>query len=222
MLAALVGIGAANWSVSGSAGGPYTVTFINALGNAPQSLMTGAADTGTIAIANVVLGVVPVPSTTTLSITFTPPLGAGTYLDDAVLTIGPQELNIKLGDGNLTYTEHRDYAYLLDRGWLDTVREPKEVPMDVKVDAVYEHVASRSGELVTPVEALDGAGNASEWVSSSPDQCEPYCIDVFVDYEPPCSPTQAETSQFPMFRAETREMNFNAATIVFTGKCKAH
>ena len=24
-----------------------------------------------------------------------------------------------------------------------------------------------------------------------------------------------------MFRAETREMNFNAATIVFTGKCKA-
>ena len=126
----------------------------------------------TIAIANVILGVVPVPSTTTIGITFSPPLGAGTYVSDAVLTIGPQELNIKLGDGNLTYTEHRDYQYLLDRGWLDTVREPKEVPMDVKVDAVYEHVASASGELVTPVEALDGTGRASEWVSSSSDQCD--------------------------------------------------
>ena len=119
-------------------------------GQRAASLDDGAADTGTIAIANVVLGVVPIPTTTTTSITFTPPLGQGTYLDDAVLTIGPQELNIKIGDGNLTYTEHRDYPYLLDRGWLDTVREPKEVPMDVKVDAVYEHVASRSGELVTP------------------------------------------------------------------------
>jgi hypothetical protein len=218
---ALVGLGASNFSVSGSAGGPYTVTFINALGNAPQALMTGAADTGSIAFANVVLGVVPIPTTTTLSITFTPALGAGTYLDDAVLTIGPQELNMKIGDGNLTYTEHRDYQYLLDRGYLDTVREPKDVPMDVKVDAVYEHVASRSGEKVTPVEALKGVGAASEWVSSSPDQCEPYCVDLVVDYEPPCAPTQGETTLFPMFRAETREMNFNAATIVFTGKCKA-
>ena len=184
--------------------------------------MTGAADTGSIAIANVVLGVVPVPTTTTTGITFTPPLGQGTYLDDAVLTIGPQELNIKLGDGNLTYTEHRDYTYLLDRGWLDTVREPKEVPMDVKVDAVYEHVASRSGELVTPVEALDRGGTrvgVGQFLARS----------VRTVLHRPVrglraavrSDEQAETSQFPMFRAETREMNFNAATIVFTGKCKA-
>ena len=138
---------------------------------------------------------------------------------NAAITFKSQEVYVKIGEGNLTYTEHRDYQYLLDRGYLDTVREPKDVPMDVKVDAVYEHVASRSGELVTPVEALDGAGNASEWVSSSPDQCEPYCIDLEVDYEPPCAPSQAELSVFPMFRAETREMNFNAATINLTGKC---
>ena len=134
-----------------------------------------------------VLGVVPIPTTTTPSITFTPALGPGTYVDEAAVTITPQELNVKLGEGNLTYIEHRDYQYLLDRGYLDTVREPKDVPMDVKVDAVYEHGASRSGEKVTPVEALKGIGAASEWVSSSPDQCEPYCVDLVVDYEPPCA-----------------------------------
>ena len=30
-------------------------------------------------------------------------------------------------DGNVTYTEHKEYEYLLDRGDLDTVREGDEV-----------------------------------------------------------------------------------------------
>ena len=68
------------------------------------------------------------------------------------MTFRPQQINIKIGEGNLTYTEHRDYTYLLDRGWLDTVREPKDVPMDVKLDAVYEHITSGTGEAVCPME----------------------------------------------------------------------
>ncbi|MGA9057812.1 MAG: hypothetical protein WB763_15015 [Terriglobia bacterium] len=161
--------------------------------------------------------------TKTTDITFAPALGeaTSTYEKTAALTIKPQQLDIKIGDGNLTYTEHRDYTYLLDRGWLDTVREPKDVPMDVKLDAVYEHIVSATGEHVCPMEALKGTGAASEWVSSSPDQCEPYCIDVEVEYTPPCAPSQGETTLFPMFRAETREINYSAATIVWTGKCKA-
>ena len=47
------------------------------------------------------------------------------------------------------------------------------------------------------MEALKGMGAASEWVSSSPDQCEPYCIDLLVEYEPPCAPSQAETTRVP-------------------------
>jgi hypothetical protein len=210
----------ADWAVSGSAGGPYTVTFQGALANAPRALMTGLAASGSIAITDAVIGVLP-GGLTTLSITFAPALGTGTYLDDAVLTFGPQSIDIKMGDGNLTYTEHRDYQYLLDRGLLDTVREPKDIPMDVKCDGVYEHIVSATGEHICPMEALKGAGRASEWVSSSPDQCEPYCVDIEVDYEPPCAPSQAELTRFPMFRAETREVNYSAATVVFTGKCFA-
>ena len=218
--AALDAVFNAAFSVSGAAGGPYTVTFIGTLAGSPQPLMTAAPGPagGTVVVASSVVGVVPGADVTT-AITFSPPLGPGTYADDAVVTFGPQQINIKMGDGNLTYTEHRDYQYLLDRGYLDTVREPKDVPMDVKVDGVYEHIVSITGENVTPIEALEGTGRASEWVSSSADQCEPYCIDLEVDYEPPCAPSQAELSVFPMFRAETREMNFNAATINLTGKC---
>jgi hypothetical protein len=215
------GYEAADFTVTGSAGGPYTVTFTGALGNAPQSLLVGSADTGSIAIVRTVLGVVPPATTTTLAIVFSPALGAGTYADGAVLTFKPQQIDIKMGEGNATYTEHRDYQYLLDRGLLDTVREPKDVPMDVKIDGVYEHITSIAGEFITPIEALKGSGRAAEWVSSSSDQCEPYCIDLEVAYEPPCAPSQAETTLFPMFRAETREFNLSAATINLTGKCKA-
>ena len=137
------------------------------------------------------------------------------------MTFKPQQINVKIGEGNLTYTEHRDYTYLLDRGLLDTVREPKDVPMDVKLDAVYEHITSGTSEAVCPMDALKGYNSAGEWVSSSPDQCEPYCIDVLVEYDPPCAQVNRETSVFPMFRAETREINYNAATIVLTGKCMA-
>ena len=211
----------ADFTVTGSAGGSYTVEFTGKLAKSVQPLITGDSPDvgGTVTGLTTVPGVPASTTDTTATITFTPVLGAGTYSDDAVITFGPQQINIKMGEGNLTYTEHRDYQYLLDRGYLDTVREPKDVPMDVKVDGVYEHVVSLTGENVTPIEALKGTGRASEWVSSSPDQCEPYCVDLEVDYEPPCAPNQAELTVFPMFRAETREMNFNAATIMLTGKC---
>ena len=93
--------------------------------------------------------------------------------------------------------------------------------MDVKLDAVYEHITSGTSDNVCPMDALKGHNSAVEWVSSAPDACEPYCVDVLVDYNPPCAPVNRETTVFPMFRAETREINYSAATIVFTGKCMA-
>jgi hypothetical protein len=223
-LAPLVGA-SGNVVVTGTPG-TYTVTFQGTLANAPQSLLT--ADTSeligtnpTVAIAETTAGTAPTGGGSTTSITFSPPLGAGTYAANAAIIFKSQEVYVKIGEGNLTYTEHRDYTYLLDRGWLDTVRESKDVPMDVKVDAVYEHITNGTGEAVCPMDALKGVNSAAEWVSSSPDSCEPYCVDVLCEYNPPCAPVNRETNLFPMFRAETREINYNAATIVLTGKCLA-
>ena len=69
--------------------------------------------------------------------------------------------------------------------------------MDVKLDAVYEHITSGTSEAVCPMDALKGHNSAVEWVSSSPDQCEPYCVDVIVDYDPPCAPVNRETTRVP-------------------------
>src|SRR4051812_49241365 len=87
-----------------------------------QSLVTGnrftiASETGTpihtISSHSETLGA-------TTSITFTPAL-AGSVADDAPIVILPHELQLKIGEGNLTYSEKRKIKYVTDRGLLDTV-----------------------------------------------------------------------------------------------------
>lgn len=161
----------------------------------------------------------PASTSPTTNIVFTPALGAGTYVDGGVVTFLPQQLEIKMGDGNLTYTEHTNYEYMLDRGDLDTVREGDEVPMDVKLESTYEHITTGTSEDISPLDALKGIGAASEWVTSAADTCEPYAVDLEVEHVPPCGTAQKEITLFPDFRAETKEVNFKEATISLTGKC---
>ena len=163
----------------------------------------------------------PADAGPTTEITFTPALGAGTYADEGVVTFYPQNLDIKIGEGNITYTEHNEYEYLKDRGNLDSVKEGDEVPMDVKLEAVFEHITQGTSEPVSPMDALKGIGGADEWVSASADPCEPYCIDVVVLHTPPCGTAQLERVTFPDFRSESREINYKESTISITGKCKA-
>lgn len=58
-LEALDNVGVGNVSVSGSAGGPYTVTFVSGLGNVPQMTADGSALTGGTAPAVAVATVTP-------------------------------------------------------------------------------------------------------------------------------------------------------------------
>jgi hypothetical protein len=159
-------------------------------------------------------------SGTTTNIVFTPAL-ASAVSNDAVITFLPIQIEVKIGEGNLTYTENKEYEYLTDRGNLDTVREGNEVPMDVVMDFVYEFVRTGTSELVTPVDALKGIGGADEWVSSSTDPCEPFCVDIVVVHEPPCGDAETETTTFPMFRHDSLEFDLSAATISSTGRCNA-
>ena len=156
----------------------------------------------------------------TTAITFSPALAAG-VVDTAVITFLPQQIEIKIGEGNLTYTEAKEYEYLLDRGDLDTVREGNEVPMEVNLEFVYEHVRSGTGEQITPVDALKGIGGAAGWVSASDDLCEPYCVAIEVEHNPPCGTAETETAIFPEFRHDSLEFDLSAASIAVTGRCNA-
>lgn len=157
----------------------------------------------------------------TTSITYTPALGAGTYADDGVVTFEPQLISIKLGEGDVKWTEKNEFTYDLDRGNLDGVRKANEVPMDVSFNFIFDHVASASGEPITPMEAIKGVGAAAEWVTSATDKCEPYAVDIIVIDNPPCAPANRETILFPDFRSESREASFKDASISISGRCNA-
>ena len=162
------------------------------------------------------------PGATSWELTFTPALDAGDLpANDDVITFLPQQLEIKIGDGNLTYTEANEYEYDLDRGVLDTVRAGDQVPLDLSLDFVYEYITTGTSEEISPMDALKQIGGASAWVSSSADPCEPYSVDVEVIHTPICTTQEIETTVFPDFRSESREPDLGEATVSVSGRCNA-
>ena len=158
-------------------------------------------------------------------ITFTPALAtaAGIPVDNAVITLLPAQVELRIGEGNLTWTEAKEYEYVLDRGDLDTVREGDQQPVEVNIDLMYEFYTNGSGGawLPSPVDFLKQQGEASELSSSSGDPCEPFAIDIYVEYDPPCGSEENENYTFPDFRYESLEFDIREATISVSGRCNA-
>lgn len=155
------------------------------------------------------------------SITFTPATD-GAVADDAVITVTGRTLEINVGDGNLTWSEKKEYNYDLNRGNLDTVREGNQVPMDVAINMVYEFIKAASGDTSpTPSEVLKQSGLASTWESSSSDACEPYAVDIEIEHTPICTGTDKELVVLPDFRQESVDHDPREATLSATGRCNA-
>lgn len=219
-LEALSSITAGDIVVTGSAGGPYTVEFQEtyAATDVAAIVIDGAnlVDAGAEAVTIVHAGA------TSWKLTFSPALDGGDLpANDDVITFLPQQLEIKIGDGNLTYTESSEYEYDLDRGVLDSVRAGDQVPLDLSLDFVYEYITTGTGEEISPMDALKKIGGAADWVSSSADTCEPYAIDVEVVHTPICTTQAIETTVFPDFRSESREPDLGEAAVSVTGRCNA-
>jgi len=158
----------------------------------------------------------------TQNITFTPALGAGTYNSansNNAVTFQSQRIEVAIGEGNLTWTEAKEYEYLRERGDLDTVKEGDEQPVEMSLEFVYEYVKTESGQTITPVDALKNAGEAAEWVSSSTDLCEPYAVDILAKHCVPCGTDQDEDVLFVDFRYESLDFDMGEATIAVSGRC---
>jgi hypothetical protein len=161
------------------------------------------------------------PTTTgpTTNIEFTPAWGANTPTVSDVITFESQRIDVTVGEGNITWTEAKEYEYLLDRGDLDTVREGDEQPLEISLEFVYEAIKTGTSETVTPVDAVKGTGGAAEWVSSATDLCEPYAVDMEILHCVPCGTTEDEDVVFPDFRYESLEFDLGEATIAVAGRC---
>lgn len=164
----------------------------------------------------------PSANSPTTCITFTPKLGAGSYnsgnSENAVTFIN-QRIEVEIGEGNLTWSETKEYEYLRERGDLDTVKEADEQPVEMSMEFVYEYIKTESGQDITPVDALKNAGEADEWVTSSSDLCEPYSIDVLVKHCVPCGTDKDEDVLFTDFRYESLDFDLGEATIAVSGRC---
>ncbi|MCK5019883.1 MAG: hypothetical protein KAS32_22700 [Candidatus Peribacteraceae bacterium] len=131
-------------------------------------------------------------------------------------------LTIKIGDGNLTYSEKKTMEYELDRGVLDDVREGDDVPIDVSFDVVWEYITGSggTGAAGTAEDFLKQVGAYSGNTSSDPDACRPYAVDVIIEYQPePFSCGDKETITLADFRYESLDHDLSNASISCTGRC---
>ena len=135
----------------------------------------------------------------------------------------PVTLTIKVGEGNLTYSERRNIEYTLDRGVLDEVREGDEVPMEVRLDFVWEYITGGVGTSAvgTVEDFIKKRGLFASNISTDVDTCRPYAIDILIAYDPECSSAIRPTEDIILadFRHESLDHDLRAGTIAMSGNC---
>lgn len=148
---------------------------------------------------------------------------ATVYIRDGGVGTAQNELVVKIGEGNVSWTERVEREYMLDRGIIDEVRNGDETPMEVSLDFNWEYIQGKTGtgELPTIMDALKKKGNASAWVSTDADTCRPFAVDIVIEYEPECGTGNNETITFPDFRYEEISGDLRAATFSCSGRCNA-
>lgn len=159
-------------------------------------------------------------NTTTINIT---PALTTALTDNQVVTVGPNRLEIKVGDGTLTYSETKNREYKLNRGKLDKVRNGDEAPLEVSLTLAWTYIKSATGEPPSPEECLKNSGNASTWVSTG-QGCDPFAVNLVIKNAPTAcvgETNPVETITFPEFRYEKLDHDAKAGTIATSGKCNA-
>jgi hypothetical protein len=159
----------------------------------------------------------------TTTINITPPLTA-TLADGVVVTVGPNRLEVKVGDGTLTYNETKNREYKLNRGRIDKVRNGDEAPLEVSLTLAWTYIKAYTTDTIPSIEdALKQRGVAAEWVSTG-EGCDPYAVDLVIKNAPTACVGESypvETIVFPEFRYEKLNHDAKAGTVSCDGKCNA-
>ena len=150
---------------------------------------------------------------------------AGTGILEAVSAVtvtNPNNISVKIGEGNLTYSEKRPVEFKLDKGVLDTVRTADEEPIDVSFDFTWEYITAATGAGVPTVEdALKRLSDASAWFNASSDACRPTCINISVDNNPTCAGVQKEVLEIYEFYHETLDHDMDAGQVSCSGRANS-
>jgi hypothetical protein len=220
-LVALSNVGTDDVDVTGSAGA-YDVEWKGVF--AGVAVTTSVADHDLSGGGDTVTKTTLHPAGTTWKLTFTPALATAQGLPDNndAITFLPAQVEINIGEGNLTWTEKREINYKLNRGVLSTVVQGDDQPMEVNTEFLYEFYTSNAdGFNPTPIDFIKRTGSAAHLASSSNDPCEMFAVDMEVEYVPPCGSQDPEVVTFPDFRYEQIEADLKNGTFSISGKCNA-
>lgn len=135
----------------------------------------------------------------------------------------PNTITIKMDDGNFTHQTGYNNEYILDRGNLDTVREGDDIPLQVTCVGRFTEITSSTGLDESPYEFATQSGAASTHLSTGA-ACEPYAFDIILTTtRPGCDDAtdevEIETETYSDFRPDTIDVDNQAGTITFTGRC---
>lgn len=162
----------------------------------------------------------------TRNVVFSPGL-VDPSVDNQAIVFGPLYLKMKVGDGNITWSETKNREYKMDRGTISEVRNGDEAPMDVSFQIMYEELTASnpSTDPPTPEDVLKKRGAAAAWKSSdnanADSSCRPYSINIEVIHTPPCTDKKKEKVTLSYFRYEKLDHDPKAGTIACSGKCNA-
>ena len=139
------------------------------------------------------------------------------------------KLSIRIGEGNLTWTEKRNIAYKLDKGVLYDVALGDESPIDVRFDFMWEYIkgSTESGADPTIEDALKQTGNASTWISAFDplsgnlyaDPCKPYAVHLMIERSPCFDTDELERIYLGFFHYNQFDHDPRGGTVSCTGTC---
>tara|TARA_R110000765_G_scaffold8465_3_gene27281 strand:- start:10250 stop:11062 length:813 start_codon:yes stop_codon:yes gene_type:complete len=130
-----------------------------------------------------------------------------------------KKVQVKLGEGNLQFTDRQTLNYRKNGGNLDTVSLGDQEPIDVTFDVNWEYLKGESGSPSLR-EALDGTGFAAAWVSTDEDNCAPSAVNILIERIRDCGGTAlVELTFLKDFRFEERSSDLRGATLQISGKC---
>lgn len=123
------------------------------------------------------------------------------------------QLDIKVGSGELFFREKKQYEYLKEKRRLDEVKEGEDIPMEIDFQFKWDFLTSNSGETPTIEDVLK---NHAGWTSTS--DCD-YTLDLEILHEP--CPGQVERIILPDFSYETLVHTIKDGYVKCSGTCNA-
>jgi len=136
----------------------------------------------------------------------------------ANITSTANNVTITIGEGTLAYSEKKPREFVKDRGNLDTVRNADQEPMDVSFDFIWDFIISESGGAATIEEALKKVGNASSWLTTATDPCQPFCVGLEIVNAPDCTTVEDEYTMIEEFYYESLDHDAKEGTVSASGR----